>query len=155
MPSIKKELIKTTTKITKRIPTGVYLVIFSSQDKLTEIKTVNLTEDTTIETPQLQYSTARLDKTLDTDRLNIHSVAYRYASNDDYKITSEQLLGSADWYVAKLTPNNSNRDTLKIILHKVNNSWIVAAKPAIALWVDDYQAIPQDIIRAANKLGFY
>lgn len=153
-PAIAKQIVKTTTKLSKTLQTGSYVAIFSEAGYITQYQPVAVDGNTTIKTPVLRYTDARLAEILNSEKSVIHQVVFTAISESDYTISSEGFYIQADWYAADLSPNNTSLNEYKIILKKVNNTWTIAAKPAIAFWIDDYPNIPSDVIRAANKLGF-
>lgn len=161
-PVIAKEIVKTNTKLSKRLQPGNYVAIFSADGYKTETRSIVVDSNMTVKTPVLDYTDEKLAEIFNKEKPAIHSVAL--AAVDDgidenvYTITGESLYGQADWYYANLTPqppNDANFPDLKIILKKSGNSWKVAAKPTTIYWIGNYQNIPEDVIRATNKLGFY
>jgi hypothetical protein len=152
-PAIDKEVIKTSTNLSKRLKPGNYVVIFGAEGYESQNQLINLNKNTTISTPELNYTTDRLKIVLNQDRANIQKVVNASAGNG-YIISDESLYKQADWYVSILLPTDPSKDMLKIILKKEDNKWVVAAKPSIIFWIDDYPNIPEDVIRAVNKLGF-
>jgi len=153
-PSIAQEIVKTTTKLSKRLQPDAYLAIFSATGYKSQTEAINLTDNVTIKTPQLAYTDDKLATILNQEKATIHKVISQQQGSAGYIVSVESLYHQADWYAAELTPNDASLDTMKIILKKDGNIWKVAAKPSIVFWIDDYPNIPQDVIRATNKLGF-
>lgn len=159
---IKNEIVKTKTKLAKRLQPGNYVAVFSEDGCITKSQPITIDSSTTIKTPVLSYTGKKLAEILNQEKSTINTVVLSTVKNgvDDnsYTITDEFLYGQADWYFANVTPKPPNDEgfvDLKVILKKSGDTWKAAVKPDTILWIDDYPNIPPDIIRAANKLGFY
>ncbi len=77
---------------------------------------------------------------------------------EKYYIGDGQLFKKGDWYGTTLTEiaeARSNGDTYRIVLHKVNDKWTVAAKPQIVISARDYGDIPFIILSTVNNLAGY
>jgi hypothetical protein len=151
--NIKNNLMVATSKTSKRIPARSYVVSFSGEGLQTLSRVVDVTKNILISSPDLNYTQAKLDADLVVERSTIHKTVMAAIGNG-YSIKNEELYVKSNWYSALLAPANSNNDTLRIILNKENSQWKVAAKPSIIFWIDDYQSIPQEIIRDINAKGF-
>jgi hypothetical protein len=149
--TINNEILRTTSKISKRLHPGNYVVKFSAKDYESENQIINLNKDSIIPTPKLNYTTDKLSRVLINERKDIHTVVLT-VTGKNYTITDESLLKQANWYSAMLVPTDSNQDTMKIILKKESSKWVVAVKPTVVIFIGDYPNIPQDVIRATNKL---
>lgn len=154
-PAIAKQILTTTTRLSKTLQPGNYVAIFSEAGRITQSQPVTVDGSTTIKTPVLSYTDARLAETLKLEKSATHQAVFRAVRESDYTISNEGLYTQADWYFADLSPNSTSLNEYKLILKKNNSRWIVATKPAIVFSIDDYPDIPSGVIRAANKLGFY
>ncbi|MEI6237118.1 MAG: hypothetical protein WCP03_00775 [Candidatus Saccharibacteria bacterium] len=171
-PYIGHPIATTTSQKKIRLQPGAYLVKFSgSEDYQEELTGVVVDKTIEIKTPDLKYTTNKQSQLLKSNKSAITKALSPIIPSGGYQINKEELLGGLDWYAASLKPNpwcdwgvpvkqlvpmptSCNYDMLRVILKKENGQWKVVAKPAIIFAIADYPDIPQDIIRATNKLGF-
>ena len=87
-------------------------------------------------------------------------IATKYASIiGNYTINPGKLYLDGTWYgttlVGKSPSPGELGDTYRIVLHKVNNTWTIAAAPAIVLSAPDYKDIPFTILSDLNTQSGY
>ena len=74
----------------------------------------------------------------------------------DYDIHTGFLYQKGEWYGATIaehmTPDGNSGDTYRIVLHKENNEWTIAAAPTLVLTTHDNPTIPKDVITEVNNL---
>lgn len=150
---IAKEIAKT-SKETKevRVKPGFYAVIYTGQGIKQTRQLVEVRKDVTITAPTPTFSDERLLALLQDQKSAINAVLSSNDKTQGYTPKNELLYEDGTWYAAKLVPADPiNQDTLVVILHKENNTWKVAADPAITLYIADHPEIPEDIIRDINN----
>ncbi len=141
-------LAHTSTNKQVRLAPGSYAVTFGGADYQDQTEAIAVSSTMTIATPNLSYSTAKLQDLLAQQAADIHPVVTGIASLSGYTIAYEKLYVRGEWYAAKLTPvDTSTQDTLRVILHKENGRWQVAASPGIVFYSGDYPSIPVSVIR--------
>lgn len=169
---IDKTLIKSNSKITKKIKPGSYLIVYSSDGYNTVSKSITIDKNITFTTPDLDYSNERLSTLLTNEKQSIEQIIYSSLPNKNFDVVDASLYKQGNWYGARLIPKdwydkkypvnsvprvineNNKQDILRVILKKEGDGWKVIAKPSIVFAITDYPNIPQDIIRDINKKGF-
>ncbi len=168
-----EQIASTNTLKKVRLYPGIYAIKFSgSSDYQYEQTSITIDSSTEIETPDLNYTNKKLIQLLSDQKTKINSVVFGVLPNSNYKINTENLYNTGQWYGAVLIPNdwydpnipsniiprptniNNTQDMLRLIMKKENNQWKVVAGPSVIIYIKNYAGIPQDIIRAVNKLGF-
>ena len=104
------------------------------------------------------YSDAYLASVLSAENTTIQSVitsAYP-AVIGQYDVFSSQLFKKGEWYggVLKYRTSDPNelRDPYRIILHKVNNTWVIIYNPGIVVTKTNFTDVPVEILNAVNTL---
>lgn len=73
----------------------------------------------------------------------------------DYIIGNKQLLGDGRWFGATLTYKGSdtaNRDTLRVLLEKKDNLWVLRTNPPEPLLsTKKYPDVPKTVLQTINK----
>lgn len=72
-----------------------------------------------------------------------------------YSFSNESLYGDGTWYAAALVYKNIDsldRDTLRIVAHKVNGVWSEISAPRIVLSYTALPNIPRDVIDTINTI---
>lgn len=101
------------------------------------------------------YSSSYLETILESSRESIRDAIEKEFGDeiDLYDIESERLMENGDWYVAALVYNGDasspQRDTLKLIMNKVNDKWTVSQTPGITQHSIGNDT-PRDVANAAN-----
>lgn len=173
-PIITNPIATTTTLKTIRLRPGSYVVRFSGSKDYQEIfQPVVIDKSVEIKTPTLSYTNEKLSQLLESEKPAIQQVLSPYMPDSGYTVDSESLFNTGAWYGARLIPSgwydptvpadliprptniNNTQDMLKVIMKKGNGVWKVVAGPSIVISIADYSDIPQDVIRATNKLGLH
>lgn len=150
--AITQPIIETTQLSQVRVQPGIYAVVFSGDGYVSSYKELEITGPTTIETPELSYTSERLAAELPQQAPAIHAIIASLPELKGYTTTAEQLYGQGQWYGATLAPPNpATRDTLRVILQKQDSVWQVAAGPAIVFYIGDYPRIPAYVVRGVNN----
>lgn len=72
-----------------------------------------------------------------------------------YNIQTGKLYGQGQWYGTILTyrgPDTDNRDTLRLLLQKKDNQWLIKTTPPQPLLnVADYPDVPKKILQDLNQ----
>lgn len=110
-------------------------------------------------TPSPSHNPKRvdLDALLLSERQTIQGVLYAAypKAHDDYTLTREQLFDKGEWYGALLTYNNpksTNRDTLRVLMEKKSNVWILRTKPPQPLLsTKEFPDAPRSVLVTINK----
>jgi hypothetical protein len=101
------------------------------------------------------FTAQKLDGLLGAEKASIDSVLTQtYPSvHSYYSIQNGKLYRHGEWYATKFIPNNpAILDTLRVILKKDKNTWVVSTKPPeIVIGIPNYPSIPADIIRDVNN----
>lgn len=73
----------------------------------------------------------------------------------DYVVNSGQLFDRGEWFGTTLSyrgTDTANRDTLRVLLQKVNGIWkIRTTPPEMILSAKDYPDVPKSILKAINQ----
>ncbi len=168
--TINKQIASTNVKKEIRLYPGTYIVkITGSPDYQDQYKSILVDKSTEITNPDLKYTDAKLSQLLVSEKTAIQNVVTPILPNTGYQIDNETLLENGNWYGTRLKPSiwynpvvaaryirptDGTEDMLRVILKKDNGQWKLMAGPSIIFSIDDYPDIPQDVIRATNKLGF-
>jgi len=170
--AIQKPNIKTNQLLTKKIKKGNYQVLYSQPGYQDKIVSVSINKNTTIKSMDLDYTPERLNQILNQDK-NIIQTTVLSTVTTGYSIIKEDIYKKGDWYSAVLMPNswyrtdlpadyhpkqpnpNNTLYILRVVLHKDNGGWRVAAGPSIVLSIGDYPSIPQEIIRTVNNKDLF
>lgn len=172
--AISKPIANTNSFKKIRLQPGLYVVKFAgTKDYQEETESININKPIEITTPKLNYTDTKLSQLLKSEKPAIQNSLLPFIPNTGYKINVEKLFKIGNWYGAQLIPggwydptvpadliprpanNNNTQDMLKVIMKKGNGVWKVLAGPSIVISIADYPDIPQDVIRATNKLGLY
>jgi len=173
------ELSSDVTKITVRVADREYAFVGMEVTTLTQNGTIRLQEgsyeinpegeridtspirftvDGTTDTIKIDpdFSTAYLDRLLDQERAFIHQTMIDYNKLiAEYDIIEESLYIRGEWYggtlLVKTFEVGRSRDTYRIILHKTNDTWQVAASPEIVFSYANYPNIPKSVIDNVNR----
>lgn len=160
-PVISSVILSTTSTKQIRLHPGTYALKFSgSKDYQEELVSILVNKSMEIKTPTLKYTDDKLSQLLVSEKASIHQYLQPFMPDAGYKIGIEKLFNTGQWYSASLIPGNwysstNAQDMLRVIMKKENGQWKVEAGPSIVIYIGDYPNIPQDIIKATNKLGFY
>jgi hypothetical protein len=104
------------------------------------------------------YTDKYLETLYEAQQIDIYSaILQEYpAIKSDYTITGGRLYNQGEWFGAALTYNNrqsTNRDTLRILLHKQDDKWDVISKPPTPILSKaDYPDAPYDTLKAVNRV---
>ena len=170
---IKKQIASTNSQKKLRLSPGTYIVKYSGSSDYQETTTVvQIDKPKELKTPLMQYTTAKLDQILKTEQPAIKKAMLAVQPSSGYAVDTEKLFFTGEWYGARLVPNdwyaagdqtasgkktpnpNSTQDVMRVILKKEGGTWIVAAGPSIIFNLQEQKNIPEDVVRATNKLGF-
>lgn len=109
-----------------------------------------------IDTP---YSDEYLSKLLDSESTAILAVimAKYGATLSDFDVDRGLLLGKGEWYgttfTEQLDQGRNPGDTYRVVLHKVEDKWVVAAEPSIVLTTKSAPDVPLNILTRTNDLN--
>ena len=103
------------------------------------------------------YSEDKLNEILNQQINNLNRTIESYSSNisSQYTIQKGQLFDNGNWYGTTLVYKGDdyfNNDTLRVVLKKNGNTWVVAGKPSIYFNKFDYANIPKNILSEVNTL---
>lgn len=97
------------------------------------------------------YLNSLLDKELPTIRAVLTT---KYPAITSYSIQRGKLYEDGTWYgtllVEKVAPQDVG-DTYRVVLHKVKDTWQVAAAPQLVLTTPDNKDVPEAVLRDLNK----
>lgn len=101
------------------------------------------------------YSEAYLESVLAKELPTIRSVIEStYSAVSDFTIETGKLYEDGTWYgtllVQKVEPKDVG-DTYRVVLHKTNGTWKIAAAPRLVLTIPEHKDIPAAILRDLNK----
>lgn len=140
-----------------RLKKGDYYITWKASDGYKDgNKKISLTNRSQSINIDPGYSDQKLSLILDKEINNINKII-----NDKFPETASiyivgrgELLDNGNWYLTTLQYNGSSRyssDTLKIILKKEGNSWVVmTTPPSIVFNKKDFKNIPDNILSYAN-----
>jgi len=102
------------------------------------------------------YSDAKLAAMLTQESAAIlQALDQKYARIGLYDVQPGKLYHFGDWYGTTLVYKGNdyfNNDTLRVVLHEENGSWVVATDPPnITLSKIIYPAVPTDVLQAVNN----
>ena len=103
------------------------------------------------------YSDQKLSSLLSTESPAIQMVlTQKYPHISLYKIQLGKLYHTGDWYGTTLVYTGSdifNSDTLRVVLHKQNGTWVVATDPPnITLSKLLFPNVPEDVLVDVNNM---
>ena len=151
-----KILVSSTTQQKIRLKPDSYIVKYSgSVDSRDEYTTIKVDKAMKITTPKLSYTQTKLDQLLPTEKPAIQNAISSSYKVPGYTINDYKIYQQGDWSSARLIYKDASRDNLRVILNKVNGKWQILAGPMFIVSILDNPSIPQEVIRTANKAGFY
>lgn len=110
-----------------------------------------------VDQEQRSLNEQELDKLLDTELATISDVLvaeYPQVQNL-YTINRGQLYDQGQWYGTTLTyrgDDEDNRDTLRVLMQKKNNVWVIRTKPPqLLLSQPEYSDVPKVILQHINQ----
>jgi hypothetical protein len=142
---------------TVRLPKGPYFISYKgSGDYASGDISTNLGDIKKTITISPTYSQSKLSSMLDNEYSAIKLVLVnKYKNLNLYDVQKGKLYKQGEWYGTKLIYKGSdafNSDTLRVVLHKVNGSWVVASDPpSISLSSILYPDIPTDVLSDVNN----
>lgn len=108
------------------------------------------------------YSDTYLDSLLESQISDIQAVINNKYKQiiSNYIVDPGKLMVMGDWYITTLTQKvervSDQGDVYRIVLHKVNDVWSVAAGPKIVLSSKEFKDIPFEVLDSANRMiGVY
>jgi len=142
-------ILQTNSQAKIRLSPGSYILVFSGADYAAQTQKITVSSNNlTLSTPSLNYSAQKLDSLLADEKPAIQTVVSGINSLSGYTTSYESLYGAGDWYAAKLAPPDpTTQDVLRVVLHKENGVWQVAATPTLILYSGDYKSIPVAVVR--------
>lgn len=151
-PAVSQTLIETSSPNKIKVEPGWYGARFSGEGLETKLEQIEIKEDMTITSPILNYTPERLNQLLEQQGPTIQQTFMNRPELAGYRVAYQKLYQQADWYAAVLMPPNpQTQDILRIILHKKDNAWQVAAGPSIIFYIGNYPDVPQPVIRNVNN----
>ncbi len=139
------------------LPRGTYIAEFQRDGFEYYAQEIRLDSEKRV--IQLQYARLPQDRKqiLDTEKTKIHEIIQnRYPEvYTFFAIGKESIYEDGSWYGAVLQGKKDtsliDRDSLRIVLKKVNDSWKIKAKPYPTISQSEYPDIPIAIIKDLNK----
>ncbi len=151
-PTISEVLAETTTTTAIKVKAGDYVVVFSGNGMQTEKKAYDITENTTIASPQLAYSKERLAEELQSQQPAIQQAIAGIPQLKGYTTAFAGLYGQGDWYGAVMVPPNPQaQDILLLIMNRRNGTWYVVGEPSLTFYLPDHRDVPAQLIRDINN----
>lgn len=104
------------------------------------------------------YSGTYLDQLLDSELGSIQAaITAKYPTiTQGFTLDRGVLYQYGDWYSALIVQNSpgpgARGDLYRVVLHKTNDTWNIAAGPAIVLSDQDYPDVPKSILSSTNAL---
>lgn len=155
-PNIGRVVAETSVKKSIRLKPGYYSVKYSStKDFKNNLSVVKIDRTTELKTPKLDYTQSKLDQLVVIEKNQIQQALAKLLDTSGYTVKDDKLYSQADWYSARLIYKDDSKDSLRVVLRKDGDKWTLATKPSFILSIVDYPNIPQEVIRGANKAGFY
>lgn len=140
-----------------RLKKGSYALITKGESYAENTKFISVGSEEETVNYELRLSSNALKSLLDEQRSVIQqTILQKYPEVSSlYSFKGEKILQQGDWYVAYLSytgPDDTVRDTLRIIAHNEDGVWKVATPPQIAISRAEYPTIPVEILRYTNAL---
>ncbi len=167
-----QEIASTSTSKTMKLKAGQYCFKFSKSSDYQEITVCkNINESQEVVSTLLSYTASYLNGLLAAEDPGIQSALLTVDNINDYQITNKQLCVRGDWAAIRLMPNawydpsvpadylprptnpNNTLDIVKVIAQKVDGQWQIVAGPSVVFSIEDNPSIPEEVIRAVNRLG--
>ena len=103
------------------------------------------------------YSEQYLASLLPAEQSEINSlIDTAYPQLNSFTIHEGKLYQDGTWYGVSFAQNppgpGATGDTYRLVLHKVNGRWQVAAKPQIVITAPQHPDIPEPVLSAVNAL---
>lgn len=140
-----------------RLKKGSYALVTKGESYAENIRFISVGSEEETVNYTLQLSVEALNTLLDEQRSFIQqAVLQKYPDITTlYSFENEKILQQGDWYVAYLSykgPDDTVRDTLRIIARNEDDTWKVTAPPQIAISRTEYPAIPLEVLKYANAI---
>lgn len=151
-----KPLFSFTGSSTVKLKNGTYdLVVADPAHNFSQTVFKETVDYTTLSiAPAITYTDEYLASLLPTLRSQIASSFFASdpSLQPNYHIGNDRLYMLGDWYGAVLQPGSGDLDTLRVILHKSNGQWQIAAQPSLSIGEPSHQDIPVAVIRSVDSL---
>lgn len=129
---------------------GTYLYVIEGEKYDSAAQTaLAITPDTTEVTINPAYSQEYLAKLQEQEDAAITSLISSRYPGVSFTLKNLTLYGRGEWASAWLVVQQEPKnipEVYRTILHQVNDTWVVAAKPAIAIAARNYPDIPKNIV---------
>jgi hypothetical protein len=99
------------------------------------------------------FSSQKLGTLLVEERPAIQAalLAFYPTLNSSYRVSSDELFGSGNWYGASLSPISPGVDKVVLIMEQKNGVWSMAARPQISISIPSNSTIPSSIIDSVDQ----
>lgn len=137
-----------------RLTDGDYIATPSGDSIDTTPIAITVSEKTTAFTIEPGYSEEHLAGLLDSQygAAQAALLAAYPAAGIDYNLNKGKLYERGEWYATSLTPTGAaSGDAYYSILHKVGNTWQVAASPRLYFSYESFPAVPKTLLYDVNS----
>lgn len=142
-----------------KLQNGEYYYLVDNDKYDTDIKqmfTIKDKDETVTVNPN--YSNKYLVSLLNKEKSKIEEIINsKYGTlMNDYTLSNSQLFKHGEWCGVILIKNVSPRyidDNYRLILHKIENEWLIINKPEIILTKYNQPDVPIEILRAVNNIA--
>lgn len=150
--SIGKVIVDSSSKTSIRVKRGQYTVLFHGKDISDRVEVMVVTSSASVEVPKnLSLTTKKLANLLDEQTSDIEATLASTIDLNAYRITYKNLYLDGSWGGFVFTPVDKSKDTVAIILHKLDNQWGVAAGPDIVISMAGHSDIPKSVVTSTNN----
>ncbi len=138
-----------------RLKDGTYYYICNSEKYTQDQQLFTVSGDSEIIVDP-SYSASMLVGLLTSETKNIHNVLNdKYSSIiANYVFGDEQLYNKGEWYSVKLLSKVSGGnmpDIYRVVMHKVDNSWVIAVSPRFVVEYSSFSSVPKNVIDSVNQ----
>ena len=139
-----------------KLKVGSYYVSPTGDDVSGRLLEIEVKNDTSFVEIKPYYSEEYLSTAFSNDIKTIKEIMQsKYASSiNDYRIDNGVFYRYGDWYgtsIFKEPGSGGVPNIYGVILHKVDNRWVVAAPPKMVYSYSEYKSIPADVIDSVNQ----
>lgn len=150
--TIEKIILETSGQESIRVRRGQYSVLYHGKDINSRVEVIKVTRSMTLGVPSdLSFTNKKLDAILGSQTEAINKTLSSIVDLGEYSISYKKLYLDGSWGGFGLTPTDANKDTVSIILHRLDNSWGVVAGPDIVIAQSDHPEVPATIISSVNN----
>lgn len=147
-----------TSDLQMRLKKGEYTLAEKGNNLANNTRIITIDNKSSEVAIDFSYTKQYLQSLYENEQLAIYAAILQVYPKiqSDYTISGGRLYGQGNWFGAALVYNNrqsDNRDTLRIIVEKQDDTWeVISTPPTPILSTKTYPNVPYGILKAINQV---